>query len=100
MDKWKDIELEKMKVGGNRKAKEFFATQSDFNQNTMNLQQRYDSRAAALYRDKISKEARGETWSMNSSSAQNYTSSYASSANNYTEKPSKVKTKKILIEEK
>lgn len=27
MDKWKDTELEKMKVGGNRKAKEFFSQQ-------------------------------------------------------------------------
>src|SRR5438067_1054288 len=52
MDKWKDTELEKMKVGGNRKAKQFFASQSDYNQNTMSLQQRYNTRAAALYRDK------------------------------------------------
>lgn len=27
MDKWKDTELEKMKVGGNKKAKEFFNQQ-------------------------------------------------------------------------
>jgi ADP-ribosylation factor GTPase-activating protein 1 len=90
MDKWKDLELEKMKAGGNRKAKEFFASQSDYNINTMNLQQRYNSRAAALYRDKINTEAQGKTWSINSSPAQNYSSSYASSTN-YTEKPSKVK---------
>jgi len=91
MDKWKDIELEKMKIGGNRKAKEFFATQSDYNANTMSLQQRYNSRAAALYRDKIATEAQGRVWSINSSSAQNYTSSYASSSStNFTEKPSKV----------
>jgi ADP-ribosylation factor GTPase-activating protein 1 len=90
MDKWKEIELEKMKIGGNRKAKEFFASQPDYNPN-MNLQQRYDSRAAALYRDKISTEAHGKPWSINSSSAQNHTSSYMSSSTNYAEKPSKVK---------
>ncbi len=92
MDKWKDIELEKMKVGGNRKAKDFFATQSDYNP-SMNLQQRYNTRAAALYRDKINTEAQGKTWSINSSPAQNYTPSYisSSSSTNYTEKPSKVK---------
>ena len=92
MDKWKDIELEKMKVGGNRKAKEFLASQSDYNANTMSLQQRYNTRAAALYRDKISTEAQGKSWSISTSSAQDYSSSYASSSSStsYTEKPSKV----------
>ena len=75
MDKWKDAELEKMKVGGNRKAKEFFASQPDYNADTMSFKQRYDSRAAALYRDKISTEAQGKPWSIHTSSAQSYTSS-------------------------
>ena len=52
MDKWKDAELEKMKVGGNRKAKEFFQSQSDY-RDSWSLQDKYDSRAAALYRDKV-----------------------------------------------
>ncbi|CAG2184060.1 unnamed protein product, partial [Oppiella nova] len=30
MDKWKDIELQKMKMGGNRRAKEFLESQSDW----------------------------------------------------------------------
>lgn len=76
MDKWKDIELEKMKVGGNRQAKEFLNSQPDYNA-SMNLQQRYNSRAAALLRDKITNEAQGKSWSIQSSSAQNYSSSYA-----------------------
>ena len=97
MDKWKDIELEKMKAGGNRRAKDFFATQSDYNASTMSLQQRYNSRAAALYRDKIATEAQGKTWSINSSPAQSHSSPYgssslsSSSASNYTEKTSKPK---------
>lgn len=91
MDKWKDMELEKMKVGGNRKAKEFFATQSDYDANTMSLQQRYNSRAAALYRDKISTEAQGKSWSINTSPAQNYSSLYSSSSSvSVNEKPIKV----------
>jgi ADP-ribosylation factor GTPase-activating protein 1 len=91
MDKWKPLELEKMKVGGNRQAKEFFASQSDYNADTMSLQQRYNSRAAALYRDKISTEAHGKPWSIDFSPAQNHSSSYASSSStNSTEKPSKV----------
>jgi ADP-ribosylation factor GTPase-activating protein 1 len=33
MDKWKDKELNKMKAGGNRKAREFFESQPDYNSN-------------------------------------------------------------------
>ena len=54
MDKWKDAELEKMKVGGNRKAKDFFQSQADYREGC-SLQEKYDSRAAALYRDKVNK---------------------------------------------
>lgn len=96
MDKWKELEIEKMKAGGNRKAKDFLGSQPDYNASTMSLQQRYNSRAAALYRDKISTEAQGKSWSIQTSSAQNYASSYASSSlNTYTEKPSKVSESRL-----
>lgn len=62
LDKWKDIELEKMKVGGNRKAKEFFDSQPSYKPN-MSIQQKYNTRAAALYKDKIATEASGKPWS-------------------------------------
>ena len=66
MDKWKDSELAKMKVcvltvischasfqaGGNRKAREFLESQPDFKLN-WTLQQKYNSKAAALLRDKV-----------------------------------------------
>jgi len=52
MDKWKDVELEKMKVGGNRNAREFFENQSDWDE-SMSISQRYHTKAAALYRDKV-----------------------------------------------
>ena len=52
MDKWKDTELEKMKVGGNKKAKSFFESQSDYHAG-MGIQEKYNTRAAALYRDKV-----------------------------------------------
>lgn len=29
MDKWKDIEIQKMKVGGNRRAREFFEDEEE-----------------------------------------------------------------------
>ncbi|CAF0776258.1 unnamed protein product [Didymodactylos carnosus] len=73
MDKWKELELEKMKVGGNRKAKDFFSQQPDYS-TSMTLQQRYNSKAAALYRDKILTESQGKSWNINNSPAQNHTS--------------------------
>lgn len=71
MDKWKDNELEKMKVGGNLNAKTFFESQSDWSQ-SMPIGQRYNSKAAALYRDKISALAEGRTWSIETSEAKKY----------------------------
>jgi hypothetical protein len=52
MDKWKDIELEKMKAGGNAKFREFLQTQEDYDPG-WSLQDKYNSRAAALFRDKV-----------------------------------------------
>uniref|UniRef100_A0A182LZ19 ADP-ribosylation factor GTPase-activating protein 1 n=1 Tax=Anopheles culicifacies TaxID=139723 RepID=A0A182LZ19_9DIPT len=61
MDKWKDVELEKMKVGGNRKARDFLEAQDDWDE-TMPIQRKYNTRAAALYRDRISTLAQGQPW--------------------------------------
>lgn len=52
MDKWKDVELEKMKVGGNRRCRDFFESQPDYKIG-MNFNDKWNSRAAALYRDKV-----------------------------------------------
>lgn len=52
MDKWKDIELEKMKAGGNLKFREFLESQEDYDP-CWSLQEKYNSRAAALFRDKV-----------------------------------------------
>ncbi|XP_067216319.1 ADP-ribosylation factor GTPase-activating protein 1 isoform X2 [Linepithema humile] len=71
MDKWKDVELEKMKVGGNRNAREFFENQPDWDE-SMSISQRYNTKAAALYRDKIVSMARGEVWSPSSSTAKDF----------------------------
>ncbi|XP_074603127.1 ADP-ribosylation factor GTPase-activating protein 1-like [Brevipalpus obovatus] len=73
MDKWKDIELAKMKAGGNKKAKEFLSSQADWDFG-MPLSERYNTLAAALYRDKLQTEALGKTWSAETSSAKNYES--------------------------
>nr|CDS25337.1 ADP ribosylation factor GTPase activating [Hymenolepis microstoma] len=70
MDKWKPIELEKMKVGGNRKARIFFESQPDYRSN-WSLSEKYNSTAAALLRDKVATEAEGGVWSQETSSARN-----------------------------
>lgn len=79
MDKWKDIELEKMKIGSNRNARVFFEAQPDWDDH-MTIQQKYNSKAAALYRDKISVLAQGKSWDEKKSPAQNYTGSLISSS--------------------
>merc|ERR1712004_560364 len=71
MDKWKESELEKMKAGSNRKARVFFESQPDYHDG-MSMSEKYNSKAAALLRDKITTEAQGKTWSEASSSARNY----------------------------
>merc|ERR1711990_1308673 len=79
MDKWKELELNKMKSGGNNKAKEFLETQADWKSGG-NISSNYNSKAAALYRDKISSEAKGESWSEETSSARNHKSSHLGSS--------------------
>lgn len=71
MDKWKDIELEKMKVGGNKKAKDFFESQPDWN-DSLPIAEKYNTKAAALYRDKIATLARGEQWNASISKAKEF----------------------------
>lgn len=65
------------KVGGNQKAREFFENQTDYD-DTMSIQQKYNTRAAALYRDKISTLAQGKPWSEETSSASNFNTSLIS----------------------
>ncbi|XP_008072871.1 ADP-ribosylation factor GTPase-activating protein 1 isoform X2 [Carlito syrichta] len=72
MDKWKDLELEKMKAGGNAKFREFLESQEDYDP-CWSLQEKYNSRAAALFRDKVATLAEGREWSLESSPAQNWT---------------------------
>uniref|UniRef100_A0A3P8SFK0 ADP-ribosylation factor GTPase-activating protein 1 n=1 Tax=Amphiprion percula TaxID=161767 RepID=A0A3P8SFK0_AMPPE len=73
MDKWKDIELEKMKAGGNGKFRLFLELQDDYDSN-WTLQEKYNSRAAALFRDKVATLAEGKEWSIETSPARNWTS--------------------------
>lgn len=40
------------KVGGNKKAREFFESQDDWD-DSMTINQKYNTKAAALYKDKV-----------------------------------------------
>lgn len=57
MDKWKDVELEKMKAGGNARFREFLESQEDYDP-CWSLQEKYNSRAAALFRDRVRQATR------------------------------------------
>lgn len=74
MDKWKDSELEKMKVGGNRKMRDFL---EDRSAPSGNIQAKYNSQPAALYKDKILVESQGGVWDEDSSPAQKHVSAAA-----------------------
>ena len=50
MDKWKESELEKMKVGGNRRMKDFLEQR---NATGLPIRTKYNTKAAALYKDKV-----------------------------------------------
>ena len=104
MDKWKELELNKMKSGGNNQAKEFLEAQSDWKAGG-NISANYNSKAAALYRDKVTEglkkksqilflhlqiscEAKGESWSEETSSARNHKSSHLASSSSTSSRPS------------
>lgn len=79
MDKWKDLELEKMKVGGNRTFRMFLELQDDYDP-SWSLQDKYNSKAAALFRDKVVTLAEGKEWTIENSSARNWTPPQAKSS--------------------
>lgn len=68
-----------LQVGGNQRAREFLDSQPDYD-DTMSIQQKYNTKAAALYRDKITTLAQGKSWSAETSSAANYSSSSLNAA--------------------
>lgn len=59
LDNWKELELAKMIIGSNRRAKEFFSNQPDWN-DKLPVDQKYNTKAAAKYREYILSEARAK----------------------------------------
>ena len=50
MDKWKESELEKMKVGGNRRMKAFLEERDSA---SGPIRTKYNTKGASLYKDKV-----------------------------------------------
>ncbi|KAG2182869.1 hypothetical protein INT44_005850 [Umbelopsis vinacea] len=68
MDKWFDEQVTKMDLGGNKKAKEFFESQPDY-QSSMPLPDKYNSHFATMYREKLTAEVEGKPWTPSSAPA-------------------------------
>ncbi|KAJ1818187.1 Zn finger-containing GTPase- Activating Protein for ARF, partial [Coemansia sp. RSA 2598] len=61
MDKWSPEQVKRMELGGNAKAKAFFRTQPDY-KDGMSIKDKYNSRFAELWRQKLTAECEGRTW--------------------------------------
>ncbi|OLY83154.1 ADP-ribosylation factor GTPase-activating protein GCS1 [Smittium mucronatum] len=61
MDKWSSEQVRRMEIGGNKKALEFFKTQPDY-RDGMPIKEKYTSRFAELWRQKVTAEFEGRPW--------------------------------------
>ncbi|OXG89719.1 ADP-ribosylation factor GTPase-activating protein 1 [Cryptococcus neoformans A2-102-5] len=68
MDKWSEDQLNKMKMGGNEKFKDFMENYGPEGGYTkgMGMQEKYNSWTAAQYREKLTAECAGQPWSPSS----------------------------------
>jgi len=92
MDKWKESELAKMKAGGNRKARVFLESQDDWDDRAP-ISQKYQSRAAALLKDKVMVESQGGSWSVETSSARNHSTRSKPSSSSSSSRSSSMMSK-------
>ncbi|KAJ3086305.1 Zn finger-containing GTPase- Activating Protein for ARF [Quaeritorhiza haematococci] len=61
MDRWSDDQVQRMKLGGNKKALEFFRSHPDWREG-MSIQDKYQSEFARQYKDKLDADCEGRTW--------------------------------------
>ncbi|CAG8455300.1 16626_t:CDS:2 [Funneliformis mosseae] len=75
MDKWYDDQIKKMKLGGNTEWREFYESSSEYYPE-MSLKDKYHSRFATDYREKLTAKCEGRKWtpSAQTSSYQSYQS--------------------------
>eukprot|EP01113_Clastostelium_recurvatum_P004195 TRINITY_DN1184_c0_g1_i4.p1 TRINITY_DN1184_c0_g1~~TRINITY_DN1184_c0_g1_i4.p1 ORF type:complete len:625 (-),score=130.97 TRINITY_DN1184_c0_g1_i4:53-1927(-) len=86
MDTWSDVQLAKMKVGGNTKARAFFR-QHDLD--GVSIRDKYNTKPAATYRDMIAAEAEGKSYTPKTTSSSTRSSHDTKPAKKVEEKPSK-----------
>ncbi|KAL8284149.1 hypothetical protein RQP46_004898 [Phenoliferia psychrophenolica] len=68
MDKWTEVQVTKMRVGGNKKCREFFQSQPGYSKG-MSIQDKYSAHFATQYKDKLLAEIEGREWSPSDSPA-------------------------------
>ncbi|KAJ2704401.1 Zn finger-containing GTPase- Activating Protein for ARF [Coemansia sp. IMI 203386] len=61
MDKWSLEQVKRMELGGNAKANAFFRSQPDY-KDGMSIKDKYNSRFAELWRQKLTAECEGRAW--------------------------------------
>ncbi|GAA5877298.1 hypothetical protein JCM16303_006234 [Sporobolomyces ruberrimus] len=61
MDKWTQPQIKRMLEGGNQKAREFFEANGEKWKND-NMNEKYNSHTASMYRDKLLADAEGRPW--------------------------------------
>jgi len=99
MDKWKESELSKMRVGGNANMKAFLTDRSAPTSSPgNNIQSKYNSKQAALYKDKILTESQGGVWDEDSSPAQKHVSPSGGGSGHLSGTTSKSRSSKSSFE--
>ncbi|RIA89942.1 hypothetical protein C1645_771094 [Glomus cerebriforme] len=83
MDKWYDDQIKKMKLGGNTEWREFCETSSEYYPE-MTLKDKYHSRFATEYREKLTAKCEGRKWTPSSQSSGRTPSRPSSSNSNRT----------------
>ncbi|KAI9291617.1 ArfGap-domain-containing protein [Neoconidiobolus thromboides FSU 785] len=61
MDRWNEQQFKKMDLGGNSKALEFFKSSSEYKEN-MSIEEKYHSKFAKQYKEKLAAEVEGKEW--------------------------------------
>ncbi|KXS09308.1 ArfGap-domain-containing protein [Gonapodya prolifera JEL478] len=84
MDAWKEDQVRRMELGGNKRCLDFFRTQPDWVEG-LPVAQKYNTEFARHYREKLAAEVEGRTWTPSAAPVQaqrtaSYTSSMSASA--------------------
>ncbi|KAG9304298.1 hypothetical protein G9A89_019860 [Geosiphon pyriformis] len=68
MDKWFDDQIKKMKLGGNTAWREYYEAEPEYSSN-MSLKEKYHSRFATNYRERLAAKCEGKKWTPSSTAS-------------------------------